>query len=63
MQNEREKLMSLFDSVGPLSGKDVLRCIEIARDAMLRGECSVEAYYFAKKVLISEVETASLWIN
>lgn len=63
MQNDRERFVALFDKLGPLSGKDVLKCIEFAKIAMLKGECGVEAYYFAKNVLLTEVEAASPFIN
>lgn len=63
MNNEREKFVALFGVLGPLSAKDALKCIELARLAMLNGECSVEAYYAAKNILLSEVETPSLLIN
>jgi hypothetical protein len=63
MQNEREKFVALFDKLAPLSAKDVLKCIEFAKLAMLNGECSVEAYYAAKNILLTEVETDSLLVN
>lgn len=59
-----EKFVSLCDRAGvALTPENIIKCIGFARQAMLDGECSVEAYYHAKNLLLTQVETANEWIN
>lgn len=62
---EAEKAFAnLCEQLGvEMTPENCLRCIEMARKAMLAGECSVEAYYAAKRLLIEKVEVASLYLN
>lgn len=46
-----------------LTAENVLKCIGFAKQAMLSGEVSVEAYYKAKEILLTKVEVASELLN
>lgn len=46
-----------------LNAENILKCIGFAKQAMLAGECSVEAYYKAKELLLSKVECVNEWVN
>lgn len=63
-QAKAELFERMIEEAGvEFSAENVLRCIEFARLAMIKGECSVEAYYKAKEILISRVECASELLN
>lgn len=58
------KFETIIEEAGvDLTPENVLKCIGFAKDAMLKGECSVEAYYAAKKLLLETVEVANHWVN
>ena len=40
-----------------------LNCIEYGKQQMLAGECTVEAYYKAKEVLLTNLECANEFIH
>lgn len=46
-----------------LTPAEMLACLALAKRAMMNGEASVEAYYFAKEVLFSKLEMPSEAIN
>ena len=46
-----------------MTAENALKCIGFAREAMLKGECSVEAYYVAKNLILSKVEVLSELLN
>lgn len=63
-QEYAEQFLQLIEQAGvEFNAENVLRCIGFARDAMLRGECSVEVYYQAKAILINRLECDTLWMN
>lgn len=64
IEKQAEHFASLIDKCGvDWTPENVLKCIGFAKDAMVRGECSVEAYYAAKKLLLEKVEVANHWVN
>jgi len=64
VQEQAEKFASLIDKCGvEWTPENVLKCIGFAKVAMLNGECSVEAYYAAKKLLLDRVEVTNYWVN
>lgn len=64
VQEHAERFAQLIEQAGvEFNAENVLRCIGFARQAMERGECSVEVYYQAKAILINRLECANLWIN
>jgi hypothetical protein len=61
---QAERFATLCEQYGvELTPENVLRCIGYAKEAMLAGECSVEAYYSAKKILLEKVEVTDKWVN
>lgn len=61
---QAEAFAKLIEDVGvEFTPENVLKCIGFAKDAMLKGECSVEAYYAAKKLLLDRVEVVNHWVN
>jgi hypothetical protein len=64
VQEQAERFAQLIEQAGvEFNAENVLRCIGFARKAMEQGECSVEVYYKAKRILLDRLECASLWIN
>jgi hypothetical protein len=69
MMNDRDiQMANTFVSMCERAGVEMtpencLKCIGFAKDAMLAGECSVEAYYHAKKILLGMVEVSNVWVN
>ena len=64
MLKPAEHFAKLIEESGvEMTPENVLRCIEFARRAMVAGECTVEAYYKAKFILLSEVECPSELLN
>ena len=54
----------LCDKAGvEMTPENALKCIGFAKDAMQAGECSVEAYYAAKNLILGRVEVASELLN
>lgn len=51
------------DSGLELTPENALKCIGFARDAMRAGECSVEAFYRAKQIILTQVEVTDKWVN
>lgn len=43
--------------------RECLACIEIAKQAMKQGHCTVEAYWNAKTLLIDRLECDTTWEN
>lgn len=63
-QAKAEAFEKMIEQAGvEFNAENVLKCIGFAKDAMLRGECSVETYYKAKEILLTKVEVASELIN
>lgn len=65
-QNEKavERFANMIDEAGiEMTAENVLRCIEFAKQAMKSGECSVEAFYKAKEILLMKLECANEWVN
>lgn len=57
-------LVTLCERAGvEMTPENCLKCIGFAKDAMLAGECSVEAYYHAKNILLGMVEVSNAWVN
>ena len=58
------RFADLCDKAGvEMTPENALKCIGFARDAMKSGECSVEAFYAAKNLILSRVEVASELLN
>jgi hypothetical protein len=58
------KFADLCDKAGvEMTPENALKCIGFAKDAMEAGECSVEAFYQAKYLILSRVEVASELLN
>lgn len=63
-EKQAERFERLIEEAGlEFSAENILRCIEFAHAAMRKGECSVEAYYKAKELLLLKVEVASELLN
>lgn len=59
-----ETFVRMIEAAGvEFTPENCLKCIGFAKDAMLAGECSVEAYYHAKNLLLSMVEVQNEWLN
>lgn len=64
VEQQAEYFAELIDKCGvEWNAENALRCIEIAKQAMKNGECSVEAYYQAKFLLLNRLECATPWVN
>lgn len=58
------KFAELCDKAGvEMTPENALKCIGFAKDAMTAGECSVEAYFVAKRLILECVEVASELLN
>lgn len=63
-QNQVSNFDKLIAEAGvELNAANILKCIGFAKQAMLAGECSVEAYYKAKELLLLKVECVNEWVN
>lgn len=63
-ENQAEYFTTLIEKSGiEMTAENVLRCIGFAKQAMEKGECSVEAYYRAKQILMGKIECANAWVN
>ena len=61
---QAEKFAKLIEEAGvEFTPENALKCIGFARDAMKAGECSVEAFYRAKQIILSQVEVTDKWVN
>lgn len=59
-----ETFVRMIEAAGvEFTPENCLKCIGYAKDAMRAGECSVEAYFHAKKLLLSMVEVQNSWLN
>lgn len=64
VQAQAEKFTKLIENAGvEMNAENVLKCIGYAKLAMQNGECSVEAYYAAKRILLEKLEVANVWVN
>lgn len=62
--DQAEKFMQLVEKAGvEFSAANVLKCIGFAKEAMRKGEVTVEAYFAAKRILLEKVEVASDLLN
>lgn len=63
-QKAVEAFETMIDEAGvEMNAENVLRCIEFAKQAMQKGECSVEAFYKAKEILLTKLECVNEWVN
>ena len=63
-ESAKNKFLQIIEAPGvELTPAVVLVCIEHARQAMIVGEVSVEAYYAAKNILIDRCVMTSEAIN
>jgi hypothetical protein len=61
---QAEKFAKLIEDAGvEFTPENALKCIGFARDAMKAGECSVEAFYRAKQIILTQVEVTDKWVN
>ena len=61
---QAEKFAKLIEEAGvEFTPENALKCIGFARDAMRAGECSVEAFYRAKQIILTQVEVTDKWVN
>lgn len=61
---QAERFANLCEEAGvELTPENALKCIGFARDAMRAGECSVEAFYRAKQIILTQVEVTDKWVN
>jgi hypothetical protein len=61
---EKNKFLKMIEDTGvEMTPSVVLMCIEHARQMMLTGEVSVEAYYAAKNILVDRCVMTSEAIN
>lgn len=59
-----EQVFELFEKNGiQYTSRECLACIEIAKQAMKNGQCTVEAYWDAKALLINRLECNTNWEN
>lgn len=64
VQAQAEKFTKLIENAGvEMTAENVLKCIGFAKQAMQNGECSVEAYYAAKRILLEKLEVVNQWVN
>ncbi len=64
VQVQAEKFTKLIENAGvEMNAENVLKCIGFAKQAMQNGECSVEAYYAAKRILLEKLEVVNQWVN
>lgn len=62
--HQAEAFAKLIEDAGiEMTPENALKCIGFARDAMRAGECSVEAFYRAKQIILSQVEVTDKWVN
>jgi hypothetical protein len=63
-QDKAEIFEKIIEEAGlDFTPETVIKCIEIAKVAMKNGDCSVEAFYKAKEILISRLECPSELLN
>lgn len=62
-QAERFAQLVSEESGVEMTPENVLKCIEYARQAMMLGLCTVEAYYQAKNLLLEQVKCVNEWTH
>jgi len=61
---QAERFANLCDSSGvEMTPENCLKCIGFAKDAMQRGDVSVEAFFVARNLLMNMVEVSNGWTN
>jgi hypothetical protein len=63
-ESDKNKFLKIIEDTGvELTPSVVLMCIEHARQLMLNGDVTVEAYYAAKNILVDRCVMTSEAIN